>query len=1072
MSFHGSGRTLGDGSNVEHQEAPTSRRQAMEAEIPASTLTGVRREVPPKIKGSLLLSEVDILFVAAIILEANAVIAILDKIYENDLIVDGALFLRCGVLAGAKVAILSLTDPGMYRSSVDTQRLSVVLNQQHARSILIIATGICGGVGYVKASSGKPKDVFLGDVIISRRVCKYVQSLRQEGETTSVHCSTRLGDFHTIPADQRLRSMLHSLDVGTKMHEFCEKVNTTLDLLKTVDKESSFLERYGEDHRPETQPPVNSEDLLFNADYPHLHRGICRNNCDPETGHACNTAKDSSCQAAECDKRYARDRGRFGDSQPPKIFMGPYGSEDCILRSPITRDKLYEDGLVDVEMEGRGIWHAGLESKHNVVIIKGVADYADTHKQKDWQPYAATTAACAQAARITMQHEEVLALPEQRPSATDNSRTLTASQVTPRGTNKRLEKDDYTVAWICGESKSDLDAAICMLDDEHLDPSQRFHGNNIYRFGAITVEDETTCRNVVIACVEPQQHRLTATNTSHDIVGILQLEFPNLEAYLSVGTGAGIPCSPSLANPQQDVHLGDVVVGSAEGNNPALIFYDPPGGVSTGSVLPLPPRHLLGPVANMSGDEHMASIRFQKTLRRLERKKGFGRPHNGTDKLYRADFTCADTPNKILCQCDETQLEGRPARRGIGRDFVYHQGTILCQKPFKPPVYRAHLASTHPEALCIETRAPDLPNGIQILVIRGISHYADSHTNRLWWMYAAGTAATFTRELIRKMGEPRVVGRENMVDKTFIFNSLRESTTDNSFYYANSKSDLRASESCIGNDPSKTEAIQGFPRFRNLPVELRYEIWSFCIPDQLVIVLLDCDPHRSRDLRKAARSQRRLPTISQVCHEAREVTLSSGSLLDLGIWTLEKEGYCRARGLDPRTMLPGQDTVVITDQAWFNPKKDTLGFFGRPPGRREFNIEHTLPKFQLTHDCMEVLKASNRIAFSTLSPHKRLGLDQSPPFLISSDREDKDSRIYIAEQICIDAPLSKAIDTGLCGLFGEKNVIMFNRDRPYAKEILDKMPEMRIVVLFILYDIPLTPEESCRAKGTTGSRPL
>jgi nucleoside phosphorylase len=39
-------------------------------------------------------------------------------------------------------------------------------------------------------------------------------------------------------------------------------------------------------------------------------------------------------------------------------------------------------------MEGAGVWH-------NVpcIIIKGVCDYADSHKSKPWQAYAAATGA-------------------------------------------------------------------------------------------------------------------------------------------------------------------------------------------------------------------------------------------------------------------------------------------------------------------------------------------------------------------------------------------------------------------------------------------------------------------------------------------------------------------------------------------------------------------------------------------------------------------------------------------------------------------------------------------------------
>ncbi|GLI81885.1 hypothetical protein PoHVEF18_010279 [Penicillium ochrochloron] len=64
----------------------------------------------------------------------------------------------------------------------------------------------------------------------------------------------------------------------------------------------------------------------------------------------------------------------------------------------MARDKLFEatyhhisDGEKDIvafEMEGAGVW-----DNFPCVVIKGVCDYADSHKSKEWQPYAAATAA-------------------------------------------------------------------------------------------------------------------------------------------------------------------------------------------------------------------------------------------------------------------------------------------------------------------------------------------------------------------------------------------------------------------------------------------------------------------------------------------------------------------------------------------------------------------------------------------------------------------------------------------------------------------------------------------------------
>jgi len=47
------------------------------------------------------------------------------------------------------------------------------------------------------------------------------------------------------------------------------------------------------------------------------------------------------------------------------------------------------DGVIAFEMEGAGVW----ENFPGSLVIKGVCDYADSHKSKRWQGYAAATAA-------------------------------------------------------------------------------------------------------------------------------------------------------------------------------------------------------------------------------------------------------------------------------------------------------------------------------------------------------------------------------------------------------------------------------------------------------------------------------------------------------------------------------------------------------------------------------------------------------------------------------------------------------------------------------------------------------
>ena len=50
--------------------------------------------------------------------------------------------------------------------------------------------------------------------------------------------------------------------------------------------------------------------------------------------------------------------------------------------------------------------------------------------------------------------------------------------------------------------------------------------------------------------------------------------------------------------------------------------------------------------------------------------------------------------------------------------------------------------------LCFEMEGAGLMNTFPCLVVRGICDYADSHKNKWWQAYAAGTAAAYAKEVL------------------------------------------------------------------------------------------------------------------------------------------------------------------------------------------------------------------------------------------------------------------------------------------------------------------------------------
>jgi hypothetical protein len=141
-----------------------------------------------------------------------------------------------------------------------------------------------------------------------------------------------------------------------------------------------------------TYPGV-TEDKLFESTYRHKHHepsecAICAN--DDGRDDVCDTAVRISCQQLKCDERELVPRVRLSQPSNPVVHFGLIASGDTVMKSGEDRDEIAaRDGVIAFEMEGAGVW----ETFPSSLVIKGVCDYADSHKSKRWQGYAAATAA-------------------------------------------------------------------------------------------------------------------------------------------------------------------------------------------------------------------------------------------------------------------------------------------------------------------------------------------------------------------------------------------------------------------------------------------------------------------------------------------------------------------------------------------------------------------------------------------------------------------------------------------------------------------------------------------------------
>lgn len=207
----------------------------------------------------------------------------------------------------------------------------------------ILLVGIGGGV------PSSENDIRLGDVVVSHPNGSHPAVKQYDmGKVLENGMFQSTGVLQQPP--RLLMTAISSLSSNPD-----SKANSLQQYLKTTEK-----------RRPEFRFPGRDKDVLFAADSPHTTIG---DNC-----HCCGD---------QIINRLER------SSDQPHIFYGPIGSGNQVMRSAKQRDILGKNyGMLCFEMEAAGVMNLA-----PCLVIRGICDYADSHKNKGWQQYAAATAA-------------------------------------------------------------------------------------------------------------------------------------------------------------------------------------------------------------------------------------------------------------------------------------------------------------------------------------------------------------------------------------------------------------------------------------------------------------------------------------------------------------------------------------------------------------------------------------------------------------------------------------------------------------------------------------------------------
>jgi nucleoside phosphorylase len=321
----------------------------------------------------------------------------------------------------------------------------------------------------------------------------------------------------------------------------------------------------------------------------------------------------------------------------------------------------------------------------------------------------------------------------------------TSSSATRTQMQRQLRREDYTVGWVCA-LPVERAAAQAMLDEEHAYAARESSDNddNVYCLGSVAGH------NVVIVCLPAG---CIGNNPAAAVATQMRAAFKGIRFGLMVGIGGGVPSA------EVDIRLGDVVVSQPQWSFGGVVQYDfgrrTPSGLERIGSLNAPPQILLSAVSNIQANKMVGKNTLPDHLSTLERYPAFQRRRAGPDLLFEAAYN-----HEHGATCDQCSAESRQPRteREGGAAVTVHYGTIASgNQVMKDAAERDRVSAELGGVLCFEMEAAGLMNSFPCLVIRGISDYADTHKNKQWQAYAAGTAAAYAKELLSAIPPTEVI---------------------------------------------------------------------------------------------------------------------------------------------------------------------------------------------------------------------------------------------------------------------------------------------------------------------------
>ncbi|KAF3150493.1 hypothetical protein TWF594_009137 [Orbilia oligospora] len=251
-----------------------------------------------------------------------------------------------------------IARPAQYgTNSAANTAANMIRTFQSLRFVLMV--GIGGGApGPPVSEDSRGEDIRLGDIVVGFPKDSHSGVLQYDMGKLESHGRFTIRSHLNKPPKALLTAVgtlqsEHDYDEG----EMAQYLRNALEYMHN--KRTKKLKTY--------HFPGRNKDLLFKTDYHHKSKAM---DC-------------STCDLNQTERRIDR------ETDDPVIHYGLIASGNTVMKSAEQRDELRDrHNVICFEMEA-----AGLVDNFPCLVIRGICDYSDDHKNNLWQPYAALASA-------------------------------------------------------------------------------------------------------------------------------------------------------------------------------------------------------------------------------------------------------------------------------------------------------------------------------------------------------------------------------------------------------------------------------------------------------------------------------------------------------------------------------------------------------------------------------------------------------------------------------------------------------------------------------------------------------